>query len=84
MPKCKQHWDGGLQAEKEADVIIWDGGNNDMPFFRPGADSPSAHGLRAPCRAEAAKAFQYSGNQAAKTLLSLLCASTFHGRGQGL
>jgi predicted GTPase len=23
------------QAEKEADVIIWDGGNNDTPFFKP-------------------------------------------------
>lgn len=23
------------EAEKEADVIIWDGGNNDMPFIRP-------------------------------------------------
>ena len=23
------------RAEKEADVIIWDGGNNDMPFYRP-------------------------------------------------
>lgn len=23
------------QAEKEADVIVWDGGNNDMPFFKP-------------------------------------------------
>jgi predicted GTPase len=22
-------------AEKESDVIIWDGGNNDFPFFRP-------------------------------------------------
>jgi predicted GTPase len=22
-------------AEKEADVIIWDGGNNDLPFYRP-------------------------------------------------
>ena len=22
-------------AEKEADVILWDGGNNDWPFFRP-------------------------------------------------
>ena len=22
-------------AEKEADVIIWDGGNNDIPFYRP-------------------------------------------------
>lgn len=23
------------EAEKEADIIIWDGGNNDMPFFSP-------------------------------------------------
>jgi predicted GTPase len=23
------------EAEKEADVIVWDGGNNDMPFFKP-------------------------------------------------
>jgi predicted GTPase len=23
------------QAEAEADVVIWDGGNNDMPFFAP-------------------------------------------------
>jgi predicted GTPase len=23
------------KAEKEADVIIWDGGNNDMPFYKP-------------------------------------------------
>jgi predicted GTPase len=23
------------QAEKEADIIIWDGGNNDLPFFQP-------------------------------------------------
>lgn len=23
------------QAEKEADIIIWDGGNNDFPFFKP-------------------------------------------------
>jgi predicted GTPase len=23
------------QAEKEADVIVWDGGNNDTPFYRP-------------------------------------------------
>jgi predicted GTPase len=23
------------QAEEEADVILWDGGNNDMPFFKP-------------------------------------------------
>jgi len=23
------------QAEEEADVIIWDGGNNDLPFYRP-------------------------------------------------
>lgn len=24
-----------LSAEAEADVIIWDGGNNDIPFFKP-------------------------------------------------
>ncbi|HEY9206602.1 MAG TPA: cyclic 2,3-diphosphoglycerate synthase [Candidatus Methanoperedens sp.] len=24
------------RAEEEADIIIWDGGNNDIPFFRPG------------------------------------------------
>jgi hypothetical protein len=23
-----------LQAEKEADVVIWDGGNNDTPFLK--------------------------------------------------
>lgn len=23
------------QAETEADIIIWDGGNNDLPFYRP-------------------------------------------------
>jgi len=23
------------RAEKEADVILWDGGNNDMPFYKP-------------------------------------------------
>ena len=23
------------QAEREADVIVWDGGNNDTPFYRP-------------------------------------------------
>ncbi len=23
------------QAEAEADIIVWDGGNNDLPFFRP-------------------------------------------------
>ena len=23
------------QAEQEADVIIWDGGNNDLPFYKP-------------------------------------------------
>ncbi len=23
------------RAEQEADIIVWDGGNNDLPFFRP-------------------------------------------------
>ena len=26
------------QAEKEADVIVWDGGNNDTPFFKAGLE----------------------------------------------
>ena len=26
------------QAEAEADVIVWDGGNNDLPFIRPGLE----------------------------------------------
>jgi predicted GTPase len=24
-----------LEAEKEADIVLWDGGNNDLPFFVP-------------------------------------------------
>ena len=27
------------QAEQEADVILWDGGNNDVPFYRPTSTS---------------------------------------------
>ena len=23
------------EAEKEADIVLWDGGNNDLPFFKP-------------------------------------------------
>ncbi len=23
------------EAEKEADIVLWDGGNNDLPFYRP-------------------------------------------------
>jgi predicted GTPase len=26
------------QAEEEADIVIWDGGNNDMPFYDPDID----------------------------------------------
>jgi predicted GTPase len=26
------------KAEKEADVVLWDGGNNDLPFYRPDVD----------------------------------------------
>ncbi|MDD5339783.1 MAG: cyclic 2,3-diphosphoglycerate synthase [Candidatus ainarchaeum sp.] len=33
-------------AEKEADVIIWDGGNNDMPFIRPDLHFVVADALR--------------------------------------
>ena len=35
------------QAEKEADVIIWDGGNNDMPFIAPDLDICVLDPLRA-------------------------------------
>lgn len=26
------------EAEKEGDIIVWDGGNNDLPFVRPGLE----------------------------------------------
>ncbi len=35
------------QAEKEADVVLWDGGNNDMPFFKPDIYITVADPLRA-------------------------------------
>lgn len=35
------------QAEKEADVILWEGGNNDFPFFRPDLFIVVADPLRA-------------------------------------
>jgi len=35
------------QAEKEADVIIWDGGNNDTPFYKPDLWITVADPLRA-------------------------------------
>jgi len=34
------------RAEKEADVIVWDGGNNDTPFFRPDLEIVVADPLR--------------------------------------
>ncbi|MBI5046529.1 GTPase [Candidatus Micrarchaeota archaeon] len=34
------------KAEKEADVIIWDGGNNDMPFIKPDLQFVLADSLR--------------------------------------
>ncbi|MBI4868579.1 MAG: GTPase [Candidatus Wallbacteria bacterium] len=34
------------EAEKEADVIVWDGGNNDTPFFRPSLTITVADPLR--------------------------------------
>ncbi len=33
-------------AEKESDVILWDGGNNDMPFYRPNLHIVVADPLR--------------------------------------
>jgi predicted GTPase len=35
------------QAQAEADVIIWDGGNNDLPFFKPDLAIVVADPLRA-------------------------------------
>jgi predicted GTPase len=35
------------QAEAEADVVLWDGGNNDLPFFRPDLHLVVADPLRA-------------------------------------
>ena len=35
------------QAEQQADVILWDGGNNDLPFFRPSLHLVVADPLRA-------------------------------------
>ncbi|HXB55658.1 MAG TPA: cyclic 2,3-diphosphoglycerate synthase [Vicinamibacteria bacterium] len=34
------------EAEKEADVIVWDGGNNDLPFFAPDLEIVVADPLR--------------------------------------
>jgi predicted GTPase len=34
------------QAEQDADVIIWDGGNNDLPFFKPDIHMVVADPLR--------------------------------------
>lgn len=35
------------EAEKEADIILWDGGNNDLPFFKPDLHIVLADPLRA-------------------------------------
>ncbi|MCL4811174.1 MAG: cyclic 2,3-diphosphoglycerate synthase [Vicinamibacteraceae bacterium] len=35
------------QAETEADVVLWDGGNNDLPFYRPDLHIVVADPLRA-------------------------------------
>ncbi len=34
------------QAEREADLVVWDGGNNDFPFVRPGLHLVLADALR--------------------------------------
>jgi predicted GTPase len=34
------------QAEKEADIILWDGGNNDLPFYKPDLHIVVADALR--------------------------------------
>ena len=35
------------QAQEECDVLLWDGGNNDLPFFRPNVHVVVADPLRA-------------------------------------
>jgi predicted GTPase len=35
------------KAEEEADIILWDGGNNDLPFFEPSLHLVVADALRA-------------------------------------
>jgi predicted GTPase len=35
------------QAQKECDVLLWDGGNNDLPFYRPTVHLTVADPLRA-------------------------------------
>ncbi|MFA5889664.1 MAG: GTP-binding protein [Actinomycetota bacterium] len=35
------------RAEEEADVVLWDGGNNDLPFFRPDVHITVVDPLRA-------------------------------------
>jgi len=35
------------QAQKECDVLLWDGGNNDLPFYRPTVHITVADPLRA-------------------------------------
>jgi predicted GTPase len=35
-----------MRAEKESRVILWDGGNNDFPFFRPDLEVVLLDGLR--------------------------------------
>src|SRR6266545_2072465 len=35
------------QAERECDVLLWDGGNNDLPFYRPDVHIVVADPLRA-------------------------------------
>jgi predicted GTPase len=35
------------QAQKECDVLVWDGGNNDYPFYRPAVHLTVADPLRA-------------------------------------
>ncbi|MGE5126043.1 MAG: cyclic 2,3-diphosphoglycerate synthase [Betaproteobacteria bacterium] len=35
-----------VEAQREADVILWDGGNNDLPFYRPDLEIVVADPLR--------------------------------------
>ena len=71
------------EAEAEADVLIWDGGNNDLPFFRPdlmitvvrGGDSPFVIPDEAECMVELRTVPGVRADQAVELVRSLGDAS---------
>ncbi len=58
-------------AEQEVDVILWDGGNNDLPFFKSDLDYFVARNCRPVVRA-----FRFDGAEAARPAPGVLEALT--------